>query len=46
VYRLVFETGKYFKSNGIEEYFFPEVTVTFKTKIGQHYHGKILVVAF
>ena len=45
-YRLIYETGLYFLSLGIE-CFFPQVTVTFTVKdTSQHYHIPLLLSPF
>ena len=42
-YRLTFETGEYWRSQGIET-FYPNVTVTFVVREGRaHYHVPLLV---
>ena len=42
VYRLTFQTGAYFKSQGVNV-FFPEVTVVFNIEdSSQHYHVPLL----
>jgi 5-hydroxyisourate hydrolase len=47
IYRLVFDTGAYFASQGPEPAFFPEVTVTFRVD-GQsrHHHVPLLLSPF
>lgn len=42
VYRLTFDTGKYFSRSG-RETFYPEVTVTFAVATGDHYHVPLLL---
>jgi 5-hydroxyisourate hydrolase len=45
-YRLTFEVGEYFGSQGVE-CFFPSVTLSFVVKdVGQHYHVPLLVSPF
>ncbi len=45
-YRLVFDTGAYFRANGVEP-FFPEVTVVFEVRdADQHYHVPLLLSPF
>jgi 5-hydroxyisourate hydrolase len=47
-YRLVFDTGAYFRANGVEP-FFPEVTVAFEARDAapeQHYHVPLLLSPF
>jgi 5-hydroxyisourate hydrolase len=45
-YRLVFETGKYFKTQGTAT-FFPRVEILFATeKSGEHYHIPLLISPF
>jgi 5-hydroxyisourate hydrolase len=42
-YRLTFETGKYFESQGVES-FYPQVCVTFLvSNAAQHYHVPLLL---
>ena len=46
-YRLVFDTGAYFASQGPEPAFFPEVTVTFRVGgEAQHHHVPLLLSPF
>ena len=46
VYRLVFDTGAYFRSEGTRA-FYPEVVVTFETVTGDdHYHVPLLLSPF
>jgi 5-hydroxyisourate hydrolase len=46
VYRLVFETGAYFREQGVEA-FYPEVAVVFQVgDAGQHYHVPLLLNPF
>jgi len=43
VYRLVFDTGAYFKTRG-QEAFYPSVTVAFEVRSpGEHYHVPLLL---
>lgn len=42
---LRFDTGDYFAAQG-KETFFPEVTVVFEVKEGQHYHVPLLLAPF
>ncbi len=45
-YRLTFETGKYFNSQGIDT-FYPFVVVTFEIKdAGSHFHVPLLISPF
>jgi 5-hydroxyisourate hydrolase len=45
-YRITFDTGAYFRAQGIEP-FYPEVTVTFEvTDPSQHYHVPLLLSPF
>ena len=47
IYRLVFDTGAYFASQGPEPAFFPEVTVTFRvTGEARHHHVPLLLSPF
>ena len=46
VYRLTFDTGRYFESNGTTT-FYPEVVVVFETTPGEkHYHVPLLLSPF
>lgn len=46
LYRITFETGAYFRAQGIES-FHPEVTVTFEVRDPhQHYHVPLLLSPF
>lgn len=46
VYRLKFDTGRYFESQGGST-FYPEVVVVFETSPGEkHYHVPLLVAPF
>ena len=46
VYRLTFDTARYFESLGAQS-FYPEVVVTFETLPGEkHYHVPLLVSPF
>ena len=46
VYRLIFDTTKYFAGNNTEA-FYPQVTVVFKIEDGnQHYHVPLLLSPF
>src|SRR5215475_11656991 len=46
VYRLIFDTAKYFASREIES-FYPQVTIVFKlTDAAQHYHVPLLLSPF
>jgi len=42
VYRLVFDTQEYFKSNG-QQGFYPFVSIVFQTKDSSHYHIPLLL---
>jgi len=45
-YRITFDTGAYFRAQGIEP-FYPEVTVTFEVMDpSQHYHVPLLLSPF
>ena len=44
-YRLVFDTGAYFASQGVEA-FYPHVTVTFIVADEPHYHVPLLLSPF
>ena len=47
IYRLVFDTGAYFASQGTEPAFFPEVTVTFRVGgEARHHHVPLLLSPF
>ena len=46
VYRLTFDTARYFESQGVNA-FYPEVSVVFETAPGEkHYHVPLLVSPF
>lgn len=46
VYRLTFDTGRYFESQGVSA-FYPEVVVVFETASGEkHYHVPLLLSPF
>ncbi len=46
VYRLTFQTGEWFASEGVAA-FYPQVDVTFElTQPGQHYHVPLLLSPF
>jgi 5-hydroxyisourate hydrolase len=46
VYRLIFDTARYFAGNSVEA-FYPQVTVVFKIENpGQHYHVPLLLSPF
>ncbi len=46
VYRLTFDTGRYFEAQGITA-FYPEVSVVFETAPGEkHYHVPLLLSPF
>ncbi|POM73762.1 Hydroxyisourate hydrolase [Phytophthora palmivora] len=46
-YRMVFDTQEYFETNGITEFFYPQVTITFIVKDpSQHYHVPLLLNPF
>ena len=45
VYRIVFDTGPYFKAGG-SPVFYPDVTVTFATHAEEHYHVPLLLSPF
>ena len=46
VYRLTFDTGRYFETQGVTA-FYPEVTVVFETMPGEkHYHVPLLLSPF
>ena len=46
VYRLIFETGAYFKTVGVKDYFYPAVTVAFEIKDARHHHVPLLLSPF
>lgn len=47
VYRLIFQTGDYFRSLGQTQFFYPEVIVDFETtKDREHYHVPLLLSPF
>jgi len=47
VYRLVFETGDYFKSVGQTKYFYPTVVIDFLVTVTRaHYHVPLLLSPF
>lgn len=44
VYRLVFDTGAYFRSAGISGYFYPEVSISFRVaEPERHHHVPLLL---
>src|SRR5262245_2083446 len=46
VYRLIFDTAKYFASHSVEG-FYPQVTIVFKLQdASQHYHVPLLLSPF
>ncbi|KAG7377538.1 hypothetical protein PHYPSEUDO_011511 [Phytophthora pseudosyringae] len=46
-YRMVFHTGEYFEANGVSDFFYPQVTITFVVKDpAQHYHVPLLLNPF
>ena len=46
VYRLVFQTGEYFKRRGVEA-FYPSVEIVFEVRAaGEHYHVPLLLGPF
>lgn len=45
MYRLRFETGEYFRTQG-HETFYPYVEVSFDASASEHYHVPLLVSAF
>lgn len=46
-YRMVFYTQAYFEANGITEYFYPDVAISFIIKrTDQHYHVPLLINPF
>lgn len=46
VYRLVFDTGPYFRDAGVEA-FYPHVSIDFEIRdAGQHYHVPLLLSPF
>jgi 5-hydroxyisourate hydrolase len=46
VYRLTFDTGRYFESQNVDA-FYPEVVVVFQTEPGEtHYHVPLLLAPF
>jgi 5-hydroxyisourate hydrolase len=46
VYRLIFDTGKYFAQHQSES-FYPQVTIVFRlTDVTQHYHVPLLLSPF
>ncbi len=42
IYRLVFDTASYFKTQGVKS-FYPSVTITFETTNQSHYHVPLLL---
>jgi len=46
VYRLVFETGTYFKTVGADAAFYPVVTVEFQVRDKRHHHVPLLLAPF
>jgi 5-hydroxyisourate hydrolase len=46
VYRLIFETGRYFAENNVDA-FYPQVTIVFTIRdAAQHYHVPLLLSPF
>eukprot|EP00467_Chlorarachnion_reptans_P003561 CAMPEP_0114509846 /NCGR_PEP_ID=MMETSP0109-20121206/13444_1 /TAXON_ID=29199 /ORGANISM="Chlorarachnion reptans, Strain CCCM449" /LENGTH=118 /DNA_ID=CAMNT_0001689059 /DNA_START=121 /DNA_END=477 /DNA_ORIENTATION=- len=45
VYKLVFETDEYYLKQNIE-CFYPECSIVFRTKLGEHYHVPLLISPF
>ena len=46
VYRLTFDTGQYFETQGVKA-FYPEVSIVFETTPGEtHYHVPLLLSPF
>jgi len=46
VYRLIFDTGKYFANHQVES-FYPQVTIIFRlADVAQHYHVPLLLSPF
>ena len=45
IYKLVFETGKYFAANDVKG-FYPEVEIQFQVDDGAHYHVPLLINPF
>jgi 5-hydroxyisourate hydrolase len=46
VYRLTFDTGRYFEMHGVAA-FYPEVSVVFETAAGErHYHVPLLIAPY
>ncbi|GMF13146.1 unnamed protein product [Phytophthora lilii] len=46
-YRMLFHTQEYFETNGVSEFFYPEVTIAFIVKDPtQHYHVPLLINPF
>uniref|UniRef100_K3WC78 5-hydroxyisourate hydrolase n=1 Tax=Globisporangium ultimum (strain ATCC 200006 / CBS 805.95 / DAOM BR144) TaxID=431595 RepID=K3WC78_GLOUD len=46
-YRMVFYTQQYFEANGVAEYFYPNVVISFLIKrTDQHYHVPLLINPF
>ena len=45
IYRLVFDTASYFKTQGVKA-FYPSVTITFETRDQLHYHVPLLLNPF
>ncbi|MBI3553054.1 MAG: hydroxyisourate hydrolase [Elusimicrobia bacterium] len=46
VYRLIFETGVYFKTVGVKDPFYPNVTVVFEVRDQRHHHVPLLLSPF
>ena len=44
-YRLIFDTGNYFKNLG-QDCFYPKVVIVFETKDASHYHVPLLLNPF
>jgi hydroxyisourate hydrolase len=46
-YRMTFYTKEYFEANDIQQYFYPECTITFQIQdTRQHYHVPLLINPF
>mmetsp|Transcript_10768 Transcript_10768/g.14973 ORF Transcript_10768/g.14973 Transcript_10768/m.14973 type:complete len:118 (-) Transcript_10768:123-476(-) len=45
IYKIVFDTDGYYKKLNTE-CFYPECTVVFRTKLGEHYHVPLLLSPF
>ncbi|KYR02207.1 hypothetical protein DLAC_01027 [Tieghemostelium lacteum] len=45
-YKITFETEEYFKSNNVQNYFFPRASIDFIVNSTRHYHVPLLLSPF